>query len=231
MKILYVSQYFPPEMGAPAARAAELAQHWAQAGHEVSVLTGFPNHPTGVVPQEWRPRLYRLTYHEKAGKVDVFRTWLWPLPNRKAHERMRNYASFCISAALRGLTIPRPDVVIATSPQLLVALAGWWLAFARQVPFVFEVRDLWPESLTAVGVGTEDSLLHHALAGIAGFLYERAHRIVVVTPAFREYLIEHWRVPADKITVVENGVETALFAPLSEESDQTLRRELGVEGK
>ena len=109
-------------MGAPAARAAELAQHWAQAGHEVSVLTGFPNHPTGVVPQEWRPRLYRLTYHEKAGKVDVFRTWLWPLPNRKAHERMRNYASFCISAALRGLTIPRPDVVIATSPQLLVAL-------------------------------------------------------------------------------------------------------------
>ncbi len=195
------------------------------------MLTGFPNHPTGVVPQEWRPRLYRLTYHEKAGKVDVFRTWLWPLPNRKAHERMRNYASFCISAALRGLTIPRPDVVIATSPQLLVALAGWWLAFARQVPFVFEVRDLWPESLTAVGVGTEDSLLHHALAGIAGFLYERAHRIVVVTPAFREYLIEHWRVPADKITVVENGVETALFAPLSEESDQTLRRELGVEGK
>src|SRR5207302_1069334 len=87
MKILYVSQYFPPEMGAPAARAAELAQHWSQSGHTVSVLTGFPNHPTGVVPTEWRSRLRRLTYREKAGEVKVFRTWLWPLPNRKSHER------------------------------------------------------------------------------------------------------------------------------------------------
>src|SRR5258708_2121366 len=99
-------------MGAPAARASELAQHWAQAGHEVSVLTGFPNHPTGVVPPEWRGRLRRLIYHERispaspaqknGGRLDVFRTWLWPLPNRKTHERMRNYASFCVSAVLRG---------------------------------------------------------------------------------------------------------------------------------
>jgi len=218
-------------MGAPAARAAELAQHWAHAGHRVSVLTGFPNHPTGVVPEEWRPRLRRLTYREKAGNVDVFRTWLWPLPNRKAHERMRNYASFCISAALRGLTIPRPDVVIATSPQLLVALAGWWLSFARNLPFVFEVRDLWPESLTAVGVGKEDSLLHHTLAGIAGFLYERSNRIVVVTPAFRDYLIQHWHVPAERIAVVENGVETAVFSPLPIASDEDLRARLGAKGK
>lgn len=218
-------------MGAPAARAAELARHWAEAGHQVSVLTGFPNHPTGVVPEEWRTRLRRITYHEKAGKVDVFRTWLWPLPNRKTHERIRNYASFFLSAALRGLTIPRPDVIIATSPQLLVALAGWWLAFARNLPFVFEVRDLWPESLTAVGVGNENSLLHHTLAHIAGFLYERSTRVVVVTPAFRDYLIAHWRVPAEKIAVVENGVETVLFAPQSANSNKALRTELGAQGR
>src|SRR5271170_1614798 len=107
-------------MGAPAARAAELPQHWAQAGHEVSVLTRFPNHPTGVVPPEWRPRLRRLVYDEKSGRVDVYRTWLWPLPNRKAYERMLNYSSFCISAAMRGLGLPQSDVIIATSPQLLV---------------------------------------------------------------------------------------------------------------
>jgi glycosyltransferase involved in cell wall biosynthesis len=192
---------------------SELARHWANAGHQVSVLTGFPNHPTGVVPPEWRSRLRRLTYHEKVGQVNVYRTWLWPLPNRKAHERMRNYASFCISAALRGMTIPRPDVIIASSPQLLVALSGWWLAFTRQIPFVFEVRDLWPESLAAVGVGGENSLLHHALAGIARFLYRRADRIVVVTPAFKDHLIHRWRVPAQKIDVVENGVEADLFMP------------------
>ncbi len=231
MKILYVSQYFPPEMGAPAARASELAQHWARAGHNVSVLTGFPNHPTGVVPPEWRSRLRRLTHHEKIVGMDVYRTWLWPLPNRKAHERMRNYASFCVSAALRGLTIPRPDVIIASSPQLLVGLSGWWLSFARQVPFVFEVRDLWPESLTAVGVGDENSLLHHALAAVAKFLYQRSDRIVVVTPAFKPHLMQHWRVPAEKIAVVENGVETDLFTPAPSAANNALRRELGVEGK
>jgi putative colanic acid biosynthesis glycosyltransferase WcaI len=218
-------------MGAPAARASELARHWSEAGHEISVLTGFPNHPTGVVPESWRPRLRRLIYREKFGKVDVFRTWLWPLPNRKSHERIRNYASFCISAALRGLTLPRPDVIIASSPQLLVGLSGWWLAFARQIPFVFEVRDLWPESLTAVGVGSEDSLLHRSLAKIAGFLYERANLIVVVTPAFKEHLIQRWRVPAEKIAIVENGVEADLFCPGSDASRLALRKELEAENR
>jgi len=231
VKILYVSQYFSPEMGAPAARAAELAHHWSEAGHEVSVLTGFPNHPTGVVPPEWRSRLRGLTFQEKVGRVNVYRTWLWALPNRKSHERMRNYASFCFSAALRGMTLPRADVIIATSPQLLVGLAGWWIAFSRQIPFVFEVRDLWPESLAAVGVGSEDSLLHHALGGIARFLYEHADRIVVVTPAFKDRLIEYWRVPAEKISVVENGVETQTFAPAPSADNAELRKQLNADGK
>lgn len=231
VKILYVSQYFPPEMGAPAARASELAQHWTNAGHTVSVLTGFPNHPTGIVPAEWRGRLRQLTFHEKVGSVDVYRTWLWPLPNRKAHERMRNYASFCMSAAFRGMTLPRPDVIIATSPQLLVGLAGWWLAFVRRIPFVFEVRDLWPESLAAVGVGNENSLLHHSLSAVANFLYRHADHIVVVTPAFKDHLILHRKVPAEKISVVENGVETDLFSPGTPAAANALRQEVGVEGK
>lgn len=223
-------------MGAPAARAAELARHWANAGHAVSILTGFPNHPTGVVPSEWRGRLRRLTFHEKVGHekvglVDVYRTWLWPLPNRKAHERMRNYASFCVSSALRGMTLPRPDVIIATSPQLLVGLAGWWLAFARQIPFVFEVRDLWPESLAAVGVGDENSVLHRSLSAIANFLYRRADHIVVVTSAFKDFLIQNRRVPAEKISVVENGVETDSFSPSTAAARSALRQELSVENK
>jgi colanic acid biosynthesis glycosyl transferase WcaI len=231
VKILYISQYFPPEMGAPAARASELAAHWVQAGHEVSVLTGFPNHPTGEVPPEWRGRLRRLTYYERINSVNVFRTWLWPLPNRKAHERMRNYASFCVSAALRGMLIPRPDVVIASSPQLLVGLSGWWIAFSRQLPFVFEVRDLWPESLAAVGVGHENSLLHHTLSAVAKFLYEHCQRIVVVTPAFKDHLIQRWRVPAEKIAVVENGVETDQFTPSPAVANDGLRQELGALAK
>ena len=233
MKILYVSQYFPPEMGAPAARAAELSRHWAAAGHDVTVLTGFPNHPTGVVPPEYRSKLRRLVVSEETGGVNVVRTWLLPFPNRKAHERMLNYSSFCASAASTGLFLSRPDVVIATSPQLLVALSGWWLARCKRVPFVFEVRDLWPESLAAVGMGNANSLLHRALAKIAGFLYRRSDRVVVVTPAFEDYLVEHWRVPREKVSVIENGVETKIFAPdlFTGGTETALRRELCAEGK
>lgn len=233
MKILYVSQYFSPEMGAPAARAAELSRHWAAAGHEVTVLTGFPNHPTGVVPPEYRSKFRRLVAHERTDGVNVIRTWLLPFPNRKAHERMLNYSSFCASAASTGLFLKRPDVVIASSPQLLVGLSGWWLARWKRVPFVFEVRDLWPESLAAVGMGEGDSLLHRSLAKIAGFLYRHADRIVVVTPAFEDYLVKHWRVPQEKISVIENGVETQMFAPepSSGKAAIALRKQLDSEGR
>jgi colanic acid biosynthesis glycosyl transferase WcaI len=227
MKILYVSQYFPPEMGAPAARAAELSQHWAAAGHEVTVLTGFPNHPTGIVPPEYRDKFRRLVVREQTGRVNVVRTWLFPFPNRKAHERILNYGSFCASSASTGFFLSRPDVVIATSPQLLVALSGWWLARSKRVPFIFEVRDLWPESLAAVGMAGR-SFLYRILERIAGLLYSHSDRIVVVTPAFEDYLAQHWRVPRNKISVIANGVETHLFAPGSETS---LRKELAGERK
>src|ERR1700732_204451 len=103
-------------MVAPAARAAELSRAGAQMGHQVTILTGFPNHPTGVVPDEWRSRLHRLRYTETVDGVQVVRTWLWPLPNRKAHERSRNYASFCISAEISGLARNKPGVGNATAP-------------------------------------------------------------------------------------------------------------------
>jgi colanic acid biosynthesis glycosyl transferase WcaI len=229
MKILYVSQYFPPEMGAPAGRAAELSRLWAEDGNEVTVLTGFPNHPTGIVPNEYRRKFRRLILRETYHDVDVVRTWLLPFPNRKAYERMLNYSSFCVSAASTGMFLHQPDVVIASSPQLLVGLSGWWLARCNGVPFVFEIRDLWPESLAAVGLSSQNSPLHRALAKIAGFLYRNCDRLVVVTPAFKDYLVEHYSVPEEKIFVVENGVETSLFSRLT--PNAPLRRTLGAEAK
>ena len=199
-------------------------------GHEVTVLTGFPNHPTGIVPEEWRSRLRRLHYTETVDGVRVVRTWLWPLPNRKAHERIRNYVSFCLSAAISGLSLRKPDVVIATSPQLLCALAGWWIALWKRVPFIFEVRDLWPESLAAVGAGGEGTLLHRTLGAIAGFLYRHAERIVVVSPAFKDHLMRYWNVPADKISIVENGVETDLFR-FDPEAAAEVRKQLKLEDR
>lgn len=216
-------------MGAPAARVSELARHWVLAGHEVTVLTGFPNHPDGVVRKEYRARFRRMICRETVDGVRVVRTWLLPFPNRKAYERMLNYSSFCVSAAVTGSFLERPDVVIATSPQLLVGLSGWWAAKMKRTRFVLEVRDLWPESLAAVGVGNANSFLHRALGKMAGFLYRKAKRIVVVTPAFREHLTRVWRVPAEKISVVQNGVETGLFSP--RDCDMELRKQSGGEGK
>jgi len=140
-----------------------------------------------------------------------------------------SYSSFFASSATTGMFLPRPDVVVASSPQLLVGLAGWWLARCKRVPFVFEVRDLWPESLAAVGAGSAHSLFYRMLARIAGFLYRRCDRLVVVTPAFRDYLVAHWQVPAEKISVVENAVDTNLFNP--RKSDPALRSTLKAKNK
>jgi glycosyltransferase involved in cell wall biosynthesis len=213
MKILYVSQHYPPEMGALAGRAAELSRHFALLGHQASVLTGFPNHPTGVVFPEYRDKFKRLFYREQVDGVDVVRTWLLPYPNRKPLERVLNYGSFCASASVRGAFLERPDVVIGTSPPLPIAMAGYNVARIKRVPFIFEVRDLWPESLEGVGLGAEHSRIYKTVAAIVRFLYKHSDHIVVVTPAFKDYLNAKWNVPLEKMSVVVNGVETERFCP------------------
>lgn len=212
MRILYVSQYFPPEMGAPAVRVHELAREWVRAGHEVTVLTGFPNHPTGEVHPEYRGKLWRGVFRERIDGIDVVRTWLVPLPNRKNWERFLNYGSFCLSASVTGQFLTRPDVVIATSPQLLCGLAGS-LIVGRGTPFVFEVRDLWPESLISLGKSSRQSWLYRTLDGIADRLYTKAAKIVAVSEAIARYIVEKKGISQAKVAVVENGVDEELFRP------------------
>lgn len=216
-------------MGAPAARVSELSRRWVEAGHQITVLTGFPNHPDGVVRSGYRKHFYHGVYREKVDGIDAVRTWLMPFPNRKPYERILNYSSFCVSAATTGSFLDTPDVVIATSPQLLVGLAGWWISKTKRVPFVLEIRDLWPESLAAVGVGKSSSLMHRSLAKLADFLYRKADHVVVVTPGFRKHLVQSWQVPPQKISTVLNGVETNLFSPDS--GDSNLRTVLSAEAK
>lgn len=215
-------------MGAPAARVFELSRYWANAGHKVTVITGFPNHPTGRLNHSYRKKIRRGVLKESVAGVNVVRTWLLPFPNRRAYERILNYTSFCLSSAITGSFLSAPDVVIATSPQLLVGLSGWWIARLKSVPFVFEVRDLWPESLVAVGMGGETSLLHRLLGKLARFLYRKCDRLVVVTPAFKEYLVKQMGVAAEKISIVQNGVDTGLFVP---KQNRDLRQDLCIEGK
>jgi glycosyltransferase involved in cell wall biosynthesis len=227
MNILYVSQYFPPEMGAPAARVHELSREWARMGHHVTVLTGFPNHPVGRIRDEYRRRAWRLTIRETVDGVSVVRTMLYPAANRGSLGRMLNYASFCASAIVRGAVLERPDVVIGTSPQLLSAAAGLVLAKRFQCPYVFEVRDLWPESLTAVGAAGEQSALYKALWHVATRLYREADLVVPVTQGFVPAIEAYG--PSAPIVVVENGVDTERFRPPQDRTG--LRRALGFEGR
>jgi len=229
VRILYLTQYFAPEMGAPSVRVHQLARHWVEHGHEVTVLTGFPNHPTGRVHPGYRGRIWRLISTEHMDGVRVVRTWLLPRPNGRAWERMLTAASFMASACVTGPTLSRFDVAIATSPQLLVGVAGWWRRFVRGTPLVFEVRDLWPESIVGVGLSSEGSLFVRCLRRLARFLYGQADHVVAVNDAIRLHLERTEHVPAGKLSVIPPGVDTTAFARPADRS--RVRGRWDVDGK
>ncbi|HYY72451.1 MAG TPA: glycosyltransferase family 4 protein [Candidatus Bathyarchaeia archaeon] len=206
MNILYISQYFPPEVCAPAVRAADLGHEWVRAGHEVRLLTGFPNHPEGVLHSDYRQQWRKGFSRENRDGVKVYRTWLYPAANRGLWGRSANYCSFAVSAALVGPWIaPRNGVVIATSPQLLVGATGYMVAQARRLPFVFEVRDLWPQSLEAVGAAQRSSIIYRSLERLARFLYQRAD-CIVVDGEWKRFRLAAAGIQPEKIVVIQNGV-------------------------
>lgn len=208
MYILFLSQYFPPEIGAPSARVHEHARRWVQTGHRVVVLTGFPNHPTGIIPPEYRNRYFM---REQLDGIDVLRTWLYAAPNEGVFFRTLSYVSFMLSAVLAAIwTRPRCDAVIATSPQFFCAIAGWLIAAVLRRPFVLEIRDLWPETILALGLLKREALMTRGLEKIELFLYRRADLIVAVTKSFRKVMVSRG-VRADKVIVVPNGVATRVF--------------------
>ncbi len=207
MQVLYISQYYPPETCAPASRVDGLARAWVRGGAEVRVLTGFPNHPEGTVHAAYRKAWGRGFVREEREGVKVYRTWLYPSANRKLWGRGANFSSFALSAAVSGCAVaPRNGVVIATSPQILVGLSGWAVGTLRFLPWVFEVRDLWPESLVGVGQATADSVLYRLVGHAANFLYRHATHIVVDGEWKRRHLIQQG-VEEARISVIRNGIE------------------------
>lgn len=222
MRILYVSQYFPPEMGAPAARVHELSRQWVRRGHHVTVLTGFAHHPTGIKAPGDR---WRLTRRQTVEGIDVVRSYVYAAPNAGTWRRMASYVSFFVSATLVGtLRASRPDVVVATSPQLLSACAGYLLALAKRTPFVFEVRDLWPESIIAVEAMRENVIVR-GLKRVARHLYEHSSRIVTVGQGYKRQIEQRYAIPSERIDVIPNGIDLDTFVPSPR--DNEVRREYG----
>ena len=144
-----MSHYFPPEVNAPALRVSEMASRWADNGADVTVLTGFPNHPSGIIPDEYKGMKRLVT---KFKKLKVVRTYQYAAPNKGFLKRIMNYLSFMFSSVLLGTSkVGKPDIIIATSPQFFVAVAGYVMSRIKRCKYVFEIRDVWPEEIVAVG--------------------------------------------------------------------------------
>ncbi|MBI4061608.1 MAG: glycosyltransferase family 4 protein [Elusimicrobia bacterium] len=224
MRILFLSDNFPPEVNAPASRTFEHCRRWAAAGHDVTVLTSVPNFPRGVVFPGYRNRLWQ---RETMDGVRVLRVWTYIAANEGFARRIADYLSYMLAATLASPLAGGADVVIGTSPQFFPVCAAWIVARLKRAAFVFELRDLWPESIRAVGA-MKDGLILRLLERLELFLYREAAAIVSVTHSFKEVLARRG-VDPEKIFVVTNGVELSRFHPMPR--DAALAAKLGFEGK
>ncbi|MDQ3068419.1 MAG: glycosyltransferase family 4 protein [Acidobacteriota bacterium] len=225
MRIVYLCQYFPPEIGAPSARVGELSQAWAELGHDVCVITAMPNHPTGRVPPAYQGVMF---VKERRGMVEVWRNWLFATPNEGFVKKTLSHLSFMFSSAV--LSTPRlgnVDVLIVSSPTFFSVLTAWFMSRTRGIPFVFEVRDLWPGVFIELGV-LKNRLIIRILESIELFLYRASARVVVVTDSFARSLKARG-IPASKLVTITNGVDCTFFAPGLRENE--IRAAHGLSGK
>ena len=223
MRILIVTHYFPPETGAPQARLSALAATWAADGDEVTVLTGMPNHPTGVVPPRYRGAFRRT---ERTDGYRVVRTWLYATPNEGVLRKTIGHLSFMISSVLLGGRRSGPaDVVVVSSPTFFSIGAAWLLARAKRARLIVEIRDLWPAIFVELGVLTNRRVIR-LLERLELAAYRAADEIVVVSEGFRENLISRG-VPAGKVHTIRNGVTLGRFDPEAP-ADPALRARLGT---
>jgi glycosyltransferase involved in cell wall biosynthesis len=223
MKILFFSHYFPPEVNAPATRTYEHCRRWAEAGHDVTVITCVPNCPDGVAYAGYKNRFRRQV--EQVDGIRVVRIWTFLAPNSGKIRRVINYLSYLVSAVYTALWLSRPDVIIATSPQFFCGWAGIWAARLKRRPLILEIRDIWPESIEAVGAmrkGTRTRLLEW----LERRMYLAASHIVAVGTGYRDKIILRAPEVGQRVSVITNGVDANKFSPQS--SDANVREKFGL---
>jgi colanic acid biosynthesis glycosyl transferase WcaI len=227
MRILYLSQYFPPEAGATQTRAYEMARNLVRLGHAVTILAEVPNHPSGIIPPEYRGKLVERSRLEG---IDVIRVWVKASPIKSFRNRMLFYLTYMFNASLAGLLLARGryDLIYASSPPLFVGGAALAVSYLRRIRMLFEVRDLWPESAVALGELSNRRAVAWATR-LEEACYRRAVAIVVVTEGIRQRLLQRG-LPESKLHLVPNGANVDVFRFAPHERVR-LRRELGLEEK
>lgn len=214
MHILFLTDNFPPEVNAPASRTFEHCREWVKAGHEVTVITGAPNFPKGKVFDGYRNRLWQ---QETIAGIRVIRVWSYITANEGFAKRTLDYLSYMFTGFLASLFVRRVDLVLGTSPQFFTVCAAYASSLVKRVPWVFELRDIWPESIRVVGAMKQSKVLD-LLEKVELFLYRKSSAIVSVTHAFRTSLMRRG-VNGDKIHVVTNGVDISRYSPRDKDAE------------
>ena len=224
MRILFLSHYFPPEVNAPATRTFEHCKQWVEHGHEVTVISCTPHHPMGKVYPGYKNKFYQV---EECEGIRTIKVLTYVTENSGFLKRTWNYVFYMLMVILVAPFISKADVVISTSPQFFNGLAGYFVSRIKRCPWVLEIRDLWPESILAVGAIKNKSAIK-LLEWLEKFVYKKADHIVPVTFAFKRHIEKHGG-DASKITVIRNGVNFDLFK--LQERNSEYARSLGVESK
>ena len=222
--VLFLTDNFPPEVNAPASRTFEHCREWVKAGHRVTVITCAPNFPKGKVFDGYRTKLWQ---RETMEGIEVVRVWSYITANEGFVRRILDYQSYMVSAIIASLFVRKVDVIVGTSPQFFTACAAYVASRLKFRPYIFELRDLWPESIKAVGAMKNERAIA-LLESLELFLYRKAARVISVTNSFKDNLVSRG-IDGSKIEVVTNGVDLSQFKPRSK--DPALERQLGLEGK
>jgi glycosyltransferase involved in cell wall biosynthesis len=224
MRILLLTVYFPPEIGPPQARNYDIAKRLIEWGHDVTVLTAFPNHPNGIIARGYRGKLFK---REMMDGIDVLRTWLYASPNRGLWRWAAKHLSFSVSSLLAAPLAGRFDVVVVGSASLFLGLTAHAVSRYQRIPWVLTVSDLWP--MTAVAQGRLSSrALIRLTERLAAFVYSGADKVVGVARSMCDEVVRTG-VPENKVVHIPNGTDTTLFCP--DADGKAARNALGLEGK
>lgn len=224
LNILFLTDNFPPERNVPAMRTWEHVSRWVKDGHQVTIITTAPNFPQGRPLAGYKNRWY---FREDMEGVKVIRVKSYIAANEGFLKRILDYVSFMVTGGIAAMFQRRPDILISTSPQFFCAVAGWIVSRLRRLPWIFELRDLWPASIVAVGAMKEGALIR-MLYWIEMSMYRAADRVIAVTKGLRQDLVDRG-IPGDKVVVVRNGADTNRFTPRPK--DPALVERFGLQGK
>jgi glycosyltransferase involved in cell wall biosynthesis len=223
VRICFLTQYFYPDIGAPQARLYELAVRLAQRGHEMTVLTAMPYYPEGWIKEGYRGRL-RMT--ETVNSVRIIRTWLYATKSLGVVRRMANFLSFAATSGLLGVWgLGRQDVLLVESPPLFLGATGWILAKWTGAKFVLNVSDVWPATITAIGMMSERHPAVRLVGWLEKWLYRHSDLVTGTSFGITEHI--NRRFPEIPTAVITNGADTKVFRP--ELRSDAVRRAFGVE--